>query len=239
MLCGRRTRRASGPGITGGARFRRRGQLVLGPLLRHVGRTAATHLGGDGRAVHRRGVRHRAQTFSVLGHHYAPGDRRRAGAGIDRRPTRCTSTASVLAAADVAVPAERDPHARRRAARILFGSCRPPAPHEPPWTLELDHDERVPGSTRCTPTVCGCSNSSPTRVATPAAVRRRPGVRRTTRRRGRARRSRSGRGHLEADEDQFPPLNDVADFEEYAPGCTTSRGCPRSSAGCSRSCRAP
>jgi len=29
--------------------------------------------------------------------------------------------------------------------RVVFGSCRTAAPHEPPWTLELAHDDRGRG----------------------------------------------------------------------------------------------
>jgi hypothetical protein len=27
----------------------------------------------------------------------------------------------------------------------MFGSCRAAAPHEPPWSLEFDHDDRARG----------------------------------------------------------------------------------------------
>ena len=98
--------------------------------------------------------------------------------------------------------------------RILFGSCRAAAPHEPPWSLEFDHDERAAASTRSTPTACACSASSRTsgrtcccfvgdQVYADDSSPRRPG---------------EGRGNVVA---TWPTtivtlsLDDVADFEEY------------------------
>jgi hypothetical protein len=97
--------------------------------------------------------------------------------------------------------------------RILFGSCRAAAPHEPPWSLELDRDERGRGvdafhahglrMLRQSPDEWPdlvlfvgdqvyADDSSP---ATRARVKQR-------------------RGHL-VDDDRFPGVDDVADFEEY------------------------
>ena len=67
-------------------------------------------------------------------------DRRRARTGLldgIRRPRR---RRAALAVARQSVPAERDSHRRRGEVRVLFGSCRTAAPHEPPWTLEMQLD---------------------------------------------------------------------------------------------------
>jgi hypothetical protein len=97
--------------------------------------------------------------------------------------------------------------------RILFGSCRAAAPHVEPWTLEYDHDERSRGVDALYAhglrmlrqpqqewpdlllfvgdQVYADDSSPQTRVK----VKER-------------------RGHL-ADDERSPPLDEVADFEEY------------------------
>ncbi|HWC67081.1 MAG TPA: hypothetical protein VG478_03380 [Acidimicrobiales bacterium] len=97
--------------------------------------------------------------------------------------------------------------------RILFGSCRAAAPHEPPWSLESDHDQRARG--------VDALHAHGLRMLTRPSAEwphllvfvgdqvyaddSSPETREKVKRR---------RGHL-TDDDRFPPLDDVADFEEY------------------------
>ncbi len=97
--------------------------------------------------------------------------------------------------------------------RILFGSCRTAAPHEPPWTLEFDHDDRARGVDAVWAHGLRMLEQPPDEwphlllfigdqvYADDSSPQTRAKV---------ARR----RGHL-ADDDRYPPLDDVADFEEY------------------------
>ena len=120
--------------------------LVLGPVLRHVGATDATVWVETDAPCEVEVLGHRQPTFCVAGHHYAlvlvegldpttrtsyevalDGERRWPPPG-DRFPAPVISTVN---------PEHR--------LRILFGSCRVALPHEPPYTLEKDDDERGRG----------------------------------------------------------------------------------------------
>jgi hypothetical protein len=120
--------------------------LVLGPVLRHVGATDATVWVETSAPCEVEVLGHRQSTFCVAGHHYAlvvvdgleestrtayevdlDGERRWPPAD-DRFPAPVISTVN---------PEHR--------LRILFGSCRVALPHEPPYTLEKDEDERGRG----------------------------------------------------------------------------------------------
>jgi hypothetical protein len=56
---------------------------------------------------------------------------------------RCTSTAALLAAGNQSLPPERDTHAHALPAGALgVRVCRVTLPHEPPYTLSKDRDDR-------------------------------------------------------------------------------------------------
>jgi hypothetical protein len=187
--------------------------LVLGPLLRHVGPTTATIWVETDAACAVEVLGHRTRTFCVGGHHYAL-------VTVEHLEPGTTTAYEVhLDGEGCWPPVDSDlpPSVIRTigdgSVRILFGSCRAAAPHEPPWTLELDHDdvgrgvdalyahglrmlEQPPEEWPHLLLFAGdqiyADDSSPT---TRARVERR-------------------RGHL-ADDPSTPPLDDVADFEEY------------------------
>jgi hypothetical protein len=188
-------------------------KLVLGPMLRYVSETTATiWVETDGPCTVEV-LGHRATTFSVLDHHYAL-------VVIEGLAPGSTTPYDVLLAGELCwpLPVERFPVSVIRTLgagpmRILFGSCRAAAPHEPPWSLEFEHDDRARGVDALYAhglRMLGQSedewphlllfvgdqvyadDSSP---ETRAKVERR-------------------RGHL-TDDERFPPLDDVADYEEY------------------------
>ena len=120
-------------------------QLILGPVLRHVDETSATiWLETDAPATVDV-LGHTARTFCVRDHHYAlviveglaPGDSIPYEVALDG--TVCWP-----------LPDDPFPHCVIRTLddgvkRVLFGSCRTAAPHEPPYTLALEHDPRGRG----------------------------------------------------------------------------------------------
>ena len=188
-------------------------RLVLGPLLRHVSDSTATIWVETDAPCEVAVLGHTAPTFTVCGHHYAlviveglvPGSTTPYEVHLDGERWW-------------PLPDERFPPSVIRTLdggplRILFGSCRAAAPHEPPWNLEADHDERARGVDALHAhglRMLGqlpeawphlllfvgdqiyADDSSP---KTRAMVRQR-------------------RGHL-TDDDRLPGLDDVADFEEY------------------------
>src|SRR5918995_2325551 len=119
--------------------------LVLGPLLRHVTATTATVWVEVDVACTVEVLAHRSATFSVHDHHYAlvlveglqPGSTTPYEVFLDGE--RCWPPPTTRFPPSVIRTRDGAP------ARILFGSCRIAAPHEPPWTLELDEDERARG----------------------------------------------------------------------------------------------
>ncbi len=126
-------------------------ELIIGPLLRHVGETTATiWMETDGPCTVEV-LGHSTHTFHVAGHHYAlvivgglqPGTRHEYDVRVDG-VVRWPDAALGLPASSVRTlrpPALASEHPLR----ILFGSCRIAAPHEPPWTLQLAHDPRGRG----------------------------------------------------------------------------------------------
>ena len=120
-------------------------QLILGPILRHVDATSATiWVETDGPAAIEV-LGHTARTFCVRDHHYAlvivegldPGEIIPYAVAIDGSP--CWP-----------LPDDPFPHCVIRTIgegvkRVLFGSCRTAAPHEPPYTLSLETDARGRG----------------------------------------------------------------------------------------------
>ena len=187
--------------------------LVLGPLLRHVSRTTATIWVEVDVACTVEVLGHRTTTFSVLDHHYAlvmvegldPGTTTPYEVLLDGErcwpPPLTDFPASVIRTLD----GDR--------LRILFASCRAAAPHEPPWTLELDHDDRGRGVDALHAHGVRMLSQSPEEwpqlllfvgdqiYADDSSPRTRARIQRR-------------RGHLTHD-DRFPSIEDVADFEEY------------------------
>ena len=188
-------------------------KLVLGPMLRHVSETTATiWVETDGPCTVEV-LGHRAATFSVLNHHYAL-------AVIEGLAPGSTTPYEVLLAGELCwpLPVERFPVSVIRTlgegpTRILFGSCRAAAPHEPPWSLEFDHDDRARGVDALYAHGLRMLEQSPDEwpdlllfvgdqvYADDSSPETRAKVERR-------------RGHL-TDDDRFPPLDDVADYEEY------------------------
>jgi hypothetical protein len=120
-------------------------ELVLGPLLRHVGTTSATIWVETSGACRVEALGVETRTFTVSGHHYAlvvvegldPGRRYEYSIALDGE--------QVWPPPDHRFPAPMVRTLDGGPRRILFGSCRAAAPHEPPYTLELDHDDRGRG----------------------------------------------------------------------------------------------
>ncbi|MBA3328024.1 MAG: alkaline phosphatase family protein, partial [Solirubrobacterales bacterium] len=118
-------------------------QLVLGPVLRHVGeRDATVWVETDASAeVEVCGARER--TFEVEGHHYAL-----VCLGGLEPGSRHTYTVSLDGEQVWPLPGDPYPAAEIRTLggdgplRVSFGSCRVSVPHEPPYTLAKDQDER-------------------------------------------------------------------------------------------------
>ena len=122
-------------------------ELILGPMLRHVTATSATIWLEADQACEVQIVGRSLRTFHVAGHHYAlviiEGLEPSSSIEYDVRldgVVRWPMAESTL------------PPSRIRtlgddivAPRIVFGSCRTAAPHEPPWTLELALDPRGRG----------------------------------------------------------------------------------------------
>jgi PhoD-like phosphatase len=125
--------------------------LVLGPMSRWAGTSEATvwveadepcevevRAGGGPPA--------RERTFCVAGHHYAI-------VRVGGLPENAATPYTVALDGDVVWPEPESAfppsclrtHAARGPARIVFGSCRTAYPHEPPWSLSPDEDERGRG----------------------------------------------------------------------------------------------
>jgi hypothetical protein len=116
--------------------------LVLGPLLRYVGETEAVIWVETDAACEVEVLGTRERTFCVCGHHYAlvccgelePGtwheyevllDGERVWPQDDGFPASAFHT-----------------YPKETPLRLVFGSCRVAAPHEPPYTLKKDEDPR-------------------------------------------------------------------------------------------------
>ena len=118
-------------------------ELLLGPLLRYAGETDATVWVETDAACEVEVLGGRSRTFHVEGHHYAlvhvagldpggayeyevllDGERRWPEAGSPFPPSMICTLAD------------------RESLKLVFGSCRISAPHEPPYTLSGEEDER-------------------------------------------------------------------------------------------------
>ena len=116
--------------------------LVLGPLLRHIGRSDATVWVETDSPCEVEVLGQRSATFHVDGHHYAivtveglqAGTRRPYSVALDgeevwpHRGSGCPSSVISTIADDHGL-------------KILFGSCRVTVPHEPPYTLPREEHE--------------------------------------------------------------------------------------------------
>lgn len=114
-------------------------ELVLGPLLRHVGERDATVWVETDAPCEVEVLGSRSATFEVAGHHYAllviegldPGGEHPYEVTLDGRrawppagwPYPASSIRTLQPGSEV---------------RLSFGSCRVSAPHEPPWCLPKD-----------------------------------------------------------------------------------------------------
>ena len=118
-------------------------ELILGPLLRYAGETDATVWVETDAACQVEVLGGRSRTFHVEGHHYAlvhvaglepggayeyevllDGERRWPEAGSPFPPSMICTLAD------------------GESLKLVFGSCRISAPHEPPYTLSSKEDER-------------------------------------------------------------------------------------------------
>ncbi len=112
-------------------------ELVLGPLLRHVGDVDATVWVETDGPCEVEVLGHVTSTFHVAGHHYAligiaglqPGESYEYEVALDGE-RRWPDRASSLPPGQIRT---LDPG---RGLRVAFGSCRAAAPHEPPYVLE-------------------------------------------------------------------------------------------------------
>ncbi len=117
--------------------------LVLGPLLRYVGETeAVVWVEADSPCeVEVLGARER--TFEISGHHYglvhisdlSPSTGYEYEVRLDRGLVWPQAGSEYPSSAFQTLP-------KKGAARVAFGSCRVAAPHEPPYSLRKDEDER-------------------------------------------------------------------------------------------------
>ncbi len=120
--------------------------LLLGPLLRHVTGTSATVWVETAQPCRVRVCDAETRTFTVHGHHYAlvivdgltPGSTIEYEVHLDD-VRHWPPTDGHLPPSLIRTPF---PDAEQR---IVFGSCRAAAPHEEPYDLELDHDDRGRG----------------------------------------------------------------------------------------------
>ncbi|HYT26236.1 MAG TPA: alkaline phosphatase D family protein, partial [Actinomycetota bacterium] len=120
--------------------------LVLGPLLRYVGEAQATVWVETDTPCEVEVLGHRSATFHVEGHHYAlvvveglePGRAYAYQVRLDGglawpEPGSRFPPSSIRTL---------DPAGRGRPLKLVFGSCRVAAPHEPPYTLPRAADKR-------------------------------------------------------------------------------------------------
>jgi hypothetical protein len=117
--------------------------LVLGPLLRYVGRTEATVWVETDRACQVEVLGHTAATFEVRGHHFALVEL--AGleqAAVIEYAVRLDGQAVWPPAGGEHPPSTIHTRAGEQRARLVFGSCRVGAPEREPYTLApADHPD--------------------------------------------------------------------------------------------------
>jgi hypothetical protein len=117
--------------------------LILGPVLRYVDETHATVWVETDAPCEVGILGHTARTFTVSGHHFALVE-------ITDLEPGSTTPYEVALDGERRWPAEDSPFppslirtpSPDRPARMAFGSCRLAVPHEPPYTLRKDDDDR-------------------------------------------------------------------------------------------------
>ena len=118
-------------------------ELLLGPLLRYAGETDATVWVETDAACEVEVLGGRSRTFHVEGHHYAlvhvaglePGDAYEYEVLLDGE-RRWPEAGSPFPPSMICTLADGE------SLKLVFGSCRISAPHEPPYTLSSEEDER-------------------------------------------------------------------------------------------------
>jgi hypothetical protein len=118
-------------------------ELLLGPVLRHVGTEDATVWVETDRACEVEILGRSSPTFEVEGHHFAivpieglePGTETPYSVALDGR-VRWPEAGSSLPQSAIRTFQPGDP------IRICFGSCRVALPHEPPYSLPKDEHEQ-------------------------------------------------------------------------------------------------
>jgi hypothetical protein len=116
--------------------------LVLGPLLRYVGETEAVIWVETDMACEVEVLGTRERTFCVCDHHYALV----CCGGLERGAWHeyevLLDGERVWPRADGFPPSAFRTYPKDTPLKLVFGSCRVAAPHEPPYTLRKDEDER-------------------------------------------------------------------------------------------------
>ena len=116
--------------------------LVLGPVLRYVGETDAVLWVETDSACEVEILGTKERTFCVCGHHYALvccGDLER---GAWQEYEVHLDGERVWPRADGWPPSAFHTYPKESPLRVMFGSCRVAAPHQPPFSLRKDEDER-------------------------------------------------------------------------------------------------
>ena len=167
--------------------------LVLGPLLRYVGETDAVLWVETDSDVRGRGARRRASAPSACATTTTRSSAAAASSPAPGTSTRCCSTASACGRATTASPPARfHTYPKDTPLKLVFGSCRVAAPHEPPYTLTKDEDARGREIDALHTLAQRMRRPAARGVAGRAPDARRPGVRRRGLARHAARSSRRG-----------------------------------------------
>jgi hypothetical protein len=119
-------------------------ELVLGPLLRYAGKTEATVWVETDTACEVEVLGCRSRTFHVEGHHYSlvhvaelePGGAYENEVLLDGE-RRWPEADSLFPPNVIRTRADGE------TVKLVFGSCRISAPHEPPYTLSSEEDSEV------------------------------------------------------------------------------------------------
>jgi hypothetical protein len=114
--------------------------LILGPMLRDVGPSTATIWVETDAPCAVEVLGHRAATFTVADHHYALVVVEGLTAGSCTEYEVHVDGQRRWPPADSVLPPSVIRTVGSGPVRVLFGSCRTAAPHEPPWTLEMAID---------------------------------------------------------------------------------------------------
>jgi hypothetical protein len=114
--------------------------LILGPMLRDVGPSSATIWVETDAPCAVEVLGHRALTFTVAGHHYALVMVEGLAAGSCTEYQVHVDGVRRWPPVDTEFPPSVIRPVGKGPVRVLFGSCRTAAPHEPPWTTEMAID---------------------------------------------------------------------------------------------------